>query len=408
MAFPVVEATATTVNETRATSHPVNLPSGITAGDLLLMAFYSRGSVTITWPSGWTEVDQYAYTAGVKNVTGGIAYRIADGSEGSTVTVTINSSRRIAAVIWRISGADTAVAPEFSRQAGDSTNPDSPALTPSWGAVDTLWLSIEGHTNGASSVTSYPANYSGGVQALSSGSAGRADAAGAYRQLNASSEDPGQFTIANTASWVAYTVSISPRNSADLAASLPRISAQASASVAVQLDLSSTLPSPSLSSSVSADITLSLSSAIPLAAADFSVSRVPDVDLAASLPAISLDASASVEVGVDVSSTLPSVSGSLSVSTIFYDADLIASLSQFSASASASVEVSSSTQAVLPLTQSKLQLGVLVDTAFISGLPVVGAAVRLYKFEWIDDNSASGNWGREAGLVDGWDKEQPV
>src|SRR5215472_3753213 len=56
MAFPVVAATNTSAVSSNATSHTVNLPSGITSGDLLLIFFGDslNGGASTTTITGWT------------------------------------------------------------------------------------------------------------------------------------------------------------------------------------------------------------------------------------------------------------------------------------------------------------------------------------------------------------------
>lgn len=80
----------------------LTLPSGVTAGNLLL-GFVASGSTsgTHTWPAGWTKLDgqqqaSYGYTS--------FAYRIADGSE-TAPTVTIPASTAANGVICQFSGA---------------------------------------------------------------------------------------------------------------------------------------------------------------------------------------------------------------------------------------------------------------------------------------------------------------
>jgi len=199
--FPQVAA-VTGGYDTSGTSHTVNLPSGIVAGNLLLVFFCAGegSSPTITFPDGWTELFQ---TPNYINCTIGGWYRVADGTEESTITVTTSSSEYSAHTSYRITGY--AGVPECGNSTGgQSTKPNPPSLTPSWGAMDTLWFAVTGVENNYD-VSSYPTNYTDG----------RLDGvvirvATCRRELNASSEDPGVFTFSDSVYWVANTVAIGP------------------------------------------------------------------------------------------------------------------------------------------------------------------------------------------------------
>jgi len=110
MAFPSVAASALTQASADQTSHLINLPSGITAGNLLLLWFTMDGAVgnTVTTPSDWTLM---ASTNAATNADFGILYcRTADGSEGSTVTITsTGTAQSSSAVCLRITGHSSTV-----------------------------------------------------------------------------------------------------------------------------------------------------------------------------------------------------------------------------------------------------------------------------------------------------------
>ena len=205
MAFPQVAAVNGGGNTTNTTSHTVNLPSGIVSGNLLLVFFASDGTPTITFPSGWTQLFQ---TAGGTDVKFGAWYRIADGTEGATITVTTSASECSNHTSYRITGYSGT--PEVGTSAtGNSTTPNPPSLTPSWGAKDTLWFACQGN-DGSTATTAYPTNYTNGRNDNNSVSDPTASVATARRELNAASEDPGTFTIATARNWVANTVAVKP------------------------------------------------------------------------------------------------------------------------------------------------------------------------------------------------------
>jgi hypothetical protein len=102
--FPTVQATNTSVENAQTTSHTVALPSGIQPGELLIVIFgYKSGTDnTVTWPNGWY---QFFQSDRVTNVGARAAYRWADGSEGTTITVTTGLSRDSTHISYRITGA---------------------------------------------------------------------------------------------------------------------------------------------------------------------------------------------------------------------------------------------------------------------------------------------------------------
>lgn len=210
MAFPVVAAVNGGNNPGDTANHTVNLPAGINAGDLLLVFFASDGNPTIGFPGGWTCLFQEWAAGGSPAVRFGCWYRIADGGEGATINVTTSASERSAHTSYRIVdyfGVPEAGTPVAS---GPTPNPDPPSSSPSWGALDTLWLAACGYDSNKT-VTFYPTNYTDGRNDL----ANQVDGCGvgtARRELNAASENPGTFTISGNDQWVANTVAIQPKS----------------------------------------------------------------------------------------------------------------------------------------------------------------------------------------------------
>lgn len=214
MTFPTVQTTNETAVSTAGTSHAINLPTGIAAGDLIVILL-DKGSTAATFNSlaGWTEVVD-------ENSANGITVwaRDADGSEGATVTFTSSASTRSASISYRITGAATTAQqlPELSTVAtGSSTAPDATTCTPTGGVKDYLWITFFGRAGEEADddtwATSAPTNYSNLLQ-KACGVAGTnlgGIIASAERTNNAASEDAGAFTIA-TGSWRAYTLAIHP------------------------------------------------------------------------------------------------------------------------------------------------------------------------------------------------------
>jgi hypothetical protein len=212
MTFPVVESTTPGSASADALSHNVTLPATINSGDLLLILFGADAQPTITWDNTtagtWTLLASETAQAGRSAV---IYYKIANGTEDSAVlSIGLSTSDQAAWIIYRISGAAAATVIEASTKAsGSSTGPDTLSLSPSWGAVDTLWFSMLTIAN-ASAVSAYPTGYTGGTVVSSTAASDKTTVASAYRQLNASSEDPSAFSLGASQGWSGWTVAVRP------------------------------------------------------------------------------------------------------------------------------------------------------------------------------------------------------
>lgn len=205
--FPVVEATNTSSTNSSVSSHTVNLPSGITAGDLLIIVFGQiGGTVTIT---GYTQLATQSFTNG--RLT--LFYKTATGSEGSTVTATTSGNTQTAENSYRISG--WLGTPEATTTSGSGASADPPSLTPSWGLTKTLWLAAAAGTiTGSNSLTvsTFPSGYTNGIQASSAIPVTPGTVTGSARlNSEAASENPGTFTLSNAgATWGTATIGIRP------------------------------------------------------------------------------------------------------------------------------------------------------------------------------------------------------
>lgn len=216
MAFPTVVTTSTYQSGVDAVTHTITLPTGIVAGNLLLVFTGNDGAAdtaSVTTPaSGWTSLGNAVANALGDNGRGTWFYRWADGAEAATIVVTITSTESVAALCYRITGADPATNPEMAGVAGPSStaNPDPPNLDPAgWAAEDTLWIASY-CWDADISHTSYPANYTANQLTNRVAAATGFGVAAATRELNASAEDPGTGTISASEQWAAFTVAVRP------------------------------------------------------------------------------------------------------------------------------------------------------------------------------------------------------
>lgn len=215
MAFPQVLNGQADAQATNSTSHVVSLPSTVNAGDRLILLFVCNGGGTYTGPGGtWSVLVPRV----VNGTTHGIAAweKIADGSEGgTTVTIGKAESVRSMAYVYRIGGAHASTASEAATPVGSSTTqtPAVPALNPSWGAEDTLFIAFGGFdmsAQAALSVTVAPSNYGNLVSQQSNAATSGVLLGAARRELNASGDDPDNFTLSASENPLVTLIAVRP------------------------------------------------------------------------------------------------------------------------------------------------------------------------------------------------------
>lgn len=212
MAFPTIPLVADgrvlTAVQANATS-PRTFPnlSSLTknSGDLLIaiiVAYQSTAGAFSTWGAGFTEfTDQFSSTT----MAIGAAYKWSDGTETGTFTVAQSATitGHAAMFLLSIPGAHLSTPPEAGTKANGTTSAAAiPAFNPAgWDAEDTLWIMVgccgETATGGAFQAMSAgdPTNYSDNVlTGISADAVGGVEGKVAFRQLNAASEDPPDFS----------------------------------------------------------------------------------------------------------------------------------------------------------------------------------------------------------------------
>lgn len=210
MAYPVV-LSRTPSNDTSGTSHSVSLGT-ISEGDLYVVLFvqdWVSSEGTESFPAGWTTLSTNN-TAGLVRLT--MRYRVAVAGDPSSITVTTGGSQATISRVWRIqagtfTGNPESVANAVGSGASPSASPDPPSLTPSWGAVDALWLVVNGN-DGARSTTGFDANLTQTGSATSSNTANGVGIGYGEREAAISSYDPTAFTISASDDWLAQTAAI--------------------------------------------------------------------------------------------------------------------------------------------------------------------------------------------------------
>lgn len=210
MASPTVQARGESAVTTSGTTHAFTLPTGITAGDLLIAFLGFNAATTATWPGDWT-----ALTSGSQ--ARHLGYKVAAG--GDSLSITSGASSKSSHLSWRITGheAPATQAPEFTSATATSLTPDPPSITPTGGSKDYLILAMFRQAGEEADddtwCNSAPTNYTNLIQ-VTSGIAGVAStncsAAGAERQITTATEDPGTFSVDQSLVYHALTVAIHP------------------------------------------------------------------------------------------------------------------------------------------------------------------------------------------------------
>lgn len=209
MAFPLVQARASGRTSGNVTSHPITLPAGIVATELLIVLFSVDGTPTTSVQSGvdWTILGQIS--DGFSNVAAAVCYKTATGSD--SLTLGTSASEQSSHISLRISDGGTPTASSSSGGFSGSSNSNPPSHTPPGGAKDYLWIATRSGDS-TTVATAAPANYSN-LQTLAAATTQGASSNTAERSLNAAVEDPGTFTSASQ-KWVCWTIAVPPGASA--------------------------------------------------------------------------------------------------------------------------------------------------------------------------------------------------
>ena len=208
--FPIwLGATITPDNVSISTSHQVDMPAVVSAGDLLVVIFASDSNTSVGIPSGWTLLD--SQSGGSTRTRGTWAYKVAEGTEaGGAVTFTTSSNERSSAICIRVQVGTYSGAPEISVSLGEDKNPDPPLLSPSSGAGDYLWIASYCQESRQPTPPSYPFPDGNAVTSTGSNDTNMATCGCCYTEEVTSSMDPGVFTLYTDfmRNWVAATIAV--------------------------------------------------------------------------------------------------------------------------------------------------------------------------------------------------------
>ena len=191
-----IESVATTMWSSAVSDPSINLPSGITAGDVLWMRVRTGINPTVhATPAGWTVAAQSGTVAMISWF-----YRIADGSEGASVTLDVTSDGTTPrtttgnAIVSRLSGVATNEATWYAINYSGSTS--GPDVTAPWGAMANLFVTDYSSRYSDWAVTAVPSGYANlRFNPQGSSSIDTTAVASAHRFLEAASDTVGNWTI---------------------------------------------------------------------------------------------------------------------------------------------------------------------------------------------------------------------
>ena len=191
------------------TTQTLTLPAGVQADDIVLfiVGTNDNGSATVTPPADWETLISsqgslvFTFTPRIT-----IIWRRADGTEGASIQITTSAITSGSYISHRISNVDTETDPysDLVVVASFTGQPNSPALTPPWEVDRTLWLSATVVTDALNQEVA-PTDYTDAINNLSAGGA-----RSARRSRIADSENPGAWSNASGAAWVAITLAFRP------------------------------------------------------------------------------------------------------------------------------------------------------------------------------------------------------
>jgi hypothetical protein len=208
MAFPQVRSTIGG-NQGNSTTPTINYPGTIVAGDLIVIFLATDGNPDSSgWPAGFTTPVKRSAASNAAALH--IVQKVADGTESGSFTITLSANEATGHRAFALSGVDIATGIVVSTGAtGTNANPNPDSLTSGFGAVDTLWFVAEAN-DGADDATGAPTNYGNLTTDGGTSDASACNCGTARRELNASSEDPGTFTLQGSEEWAAVTVAVPP------------------------------------------------------------------------------------------------------------------------------------------------------------------------------------------------------
>jgi hypothetical protein len=207
---PLIVARASTA-AVADSSVAVTMPSGVTAGDLLIATVSTDTAVTAAagGGEGWTQISAASNGSDVRLT---ILAKIAVG--GDTLNLTLGAAVDSATHVMRITDhAVSNVATEIAlgtAATGNDNAPNPPSVTPG-ATLKNLFIAVAASDDDDDNNVFAPTNYTGEGNRWSAESTSSCLIQVAYRYVSTgAAEDPGGFQLSATEEWVAQTLCIAP------------------------------------------------------------------------------------------------------------------------------------------------------------------------------------------------------
>lgn len=207
-----VAGTPVTTTAIAASSIAATLPASISVGDLLrINVSQTPDSGSITTPSGWTKPQDVADGFGGGRLSA--FWRIADGTEGATVSFTFANARNSTAIAWRLTGHNPTTPIDASANNSGTTGSTTAITSPS---VTTTVANCMIERSGATRQSTGIADPGGGYTNVSSATNGSSFDQNAQRvsyiaQAGTGASGTADFVSSGTdREWQAITIAIAP------------------------------------------------------------------------------------------------------------------------------------------------------------------------------------------------------
>lgn len=198
-----------------ATTMTVDLPANIEAGDLIIifLAQDFPSTTSPTYPQSWSTLFNQANTRNGWAFLS-CAYKYADGSEGSSITVTVANSPTVARA-YRVGNAIGT--PEYTLVYSSTSTTSAPNPANLTMSQDKRWMVFAICAINTDSITflSYPSSYVGTGQTAATDGAG-VRLGYARNPVQAASENPGAFSLSGARDHVTATVAVRAANDAGI------------------------------------------------------------------------------------------------------------------------------------------------------------------------------------------------
>lgn len=202
--------------DANTTTPAFTTPSGIVAGQLLVLFWRSGGG------SAGTIIDAAGFTELINSNNIYVGYKVADGTEGSSITQTVTNGRRFVSIMWRIANGATPTASTVATASG-TTSVDPATYNPGVGEKNFIWLAL-GSTEDSRTVSAFPSPYVNTAEANVSSGLNGATVMGASRQVASTQVNPNPFTVnTNSNNITAVTVAIDYEADAVTSTFVPKV-----------------------------------------------------------------------------------------------------------------------------------------------------------------------------------------